>query len=290
MWLVATGVATSAPAPAADAPAKIAALDPRGIRPPIQRIPLSPRPKDMSKGRVSLIDTRDGVGLIYGPLKAELEKRYPGVKVTTTNSSFGIDDVFIDKIKAQADAFVFGGNGGSSGSQGAAYSVIKMEQRGIPGVHIACQDMTHVAEWKARATGVPIRIVPTPCPKPRITDQQMAGIVDAVIDGLTRDLTKEEQRSDIIKPDPPGKVAIEGTIGEIEEYFHKQHWTDGLPIVPPTQEAVAEMLKGTSHSRGEVIASGWGCEGWDATVEAVAINAVMAGAKPEYMPVLRRLW
>jgi hypothetical protein len=51
-------------------------------------------------------------------------------------------------------------------------------------------------------------------------------------------------------------------------------------------EAVAEMLKGTSHSRTEVIAANWGCEGWGATVEAVAINAVMAGARPEYMPAL----
>jgi hypothetical protein len=279
-------IATSAPGRAADDSVKIDALDPRGVRPPIQRIPLSPRPKDMSKGRVSLIDTRDGVGLIYGPLKAEIEKRYPGVKVTTTSASFGIDDGFIDEVKAQADAFVFGGNGGSSGSQGAAYSAIKMEQRGIPGVHIVCKDMAHVAEWKAKATGVPIRIVPTPCPKPRITDREMPGIVNGVIDGLTRDLTKEERRNDIIKPDPAGKVAIEGTIGEIEEYFDKQHWTDGLPIVPPTKEAVAEMLKGTSHSRDEVIAASWGCEGWGVTVEAVAINAVMAGAKPEYMPAL----
>ncbi len=286
VWLVTTGVATSAPGPAADAPPKIAALDPRGIRPPVQRVPLSPRPQNMSKITVNLIDTRDGVGLIYGPLKAELEKRYPGIKVVTTNSSFGINDTFIDKIKAQADAFVFGGNGGSSGSQGAAYSAIKMEQRGIPGVHIACEDMTHVGEWKARATGVPIRIVPTPCPKDRITGKQMAGIVDAVIDGLTRDLTKEERRNDIIKPDPPGKVAIVGTITEIEEHFHKQHWTDGLPIIPPTKEAVEEMLKGTSHPRNEVIAENWGCEGWGVTVEAVAINAVRAGAKPEYMPVL----
>jgi hypothetical protein len=74
----------------------------------------------MSKSTVNLLDTRDGVGLIYGPLKAELEKRYPGVKVQTANSSFGLDDAFIEKTAAQADAFVFGGSGGSSGSQGAA--------------------------------------------------------------------------------------------------------------------------------------------------------------------------
>jgi hypothetical protein len=286
VWLVTTGVAASTLGQTADAAVKMAALDPRGIRPPIQRTPLSPRPQDMSKSTVNLLDTRDGVGLIYGPLKAELEKRYPGVKVQTTNSSFGLDDAFIEEIATQADAFVFGGSGGSSGSQGAAYSAVKLEKRGVPGVHIACDDMKHVAEWKSDATGVPIRIVPTPCPKDRITDKQMADIVDAVIDALTRDLTKEERRDDIIKPDPPGQVAIEGTIAEIQDYYYKQHWTDGLPIIPATKEAVEEMLKGTSHRRDEVIAESWGCEGWGATVESVAINGVMAGAKPEYMPVL----
>jgi hypothetical protein len=284
--LVTTGGAVPVQRPAAEAPGKISALDPRGVRPPIQRIPLSPRPKNMSKSTVNLLDTRDGVGRIYGPLKAELEKRYPGVKVVTTNSSWGIDDAFIEKVAAQANAFVFGGSGGSSGSQGAAYSAVKLEQRGVPGVHVACADMKHVADWKAGSTGVPIRIVPTPCPKDRITDNQMAGIVEAIIDGLTRDLTREERRNDIIKPDPSGKVAIVGTASEIQEHFHKQHWTDGLPIIPPTREAVAEMLKGTSHSRSEVVAARWGCEGWSVTVEAVAINAVMAGAKPEYMPAL----
>ena len=168
--VISTGIATLALAPAADAPGKMAALDPRGVRPPIQRIPLSPRPKDISKSRVSLIDTKDGVGLIYGPLKAELEKRYPGVKVETASGSFGIDDAFVEKIAAQADAFVFGGSGGSSGSQGAAYSAVKLEKRGLPGVHIACEDMKHVGDWKAGATGVPIRIIPTPCPKDKITD------------------------------------------------------------------------------------------------------------------------
>ena len=285
MLLVASGISTGALGPA-DSPGKFAALDPRGVRPPVQRIPLSPRPKDISKIRVSLIDTKDGVGLIYGPLKAELEKRYPGVKVETTGGSFGIDDAFVEKIAAQADAFVFGGSGGSSGSQGAAYSAIKLEKRGLPGVHIACEDMKHVGDWKANATGVPVRIIPTPCPKDQITKQQMTGIVDATIDALTRDLTKEERRNDIVKPDAPGKVAIVGTIAEIQDYYYKQHWTDGLPVIPPTKEAVAEMLKGTSHRRDEVITKNWGCEGWGATVESVAINGVMAGAKPEYMPVL----
>ena len=83
VWLVITGVATSALAQTAEAPVKIAALDPRGVRPPIQRTPLSPRLQNMSKSTVNILDTRDGSGLIYERLKAELEKRYPGVKVVT---------------------------------------------------------------------------------------------------------------------------------------------------------------------------------------------------------------
>jgi hypothetical protein len=69
------------------------------------------------------------------------------------------------------------------------------------------------------------------------------------------------------------------------ELAYSRGWTDGLPIVPPTDERVIAMLKGTSRKPGEVIGRIppflAGC-----TIEKVAINAVMAGCKPEYMPVL----
>ena len=62
-------------------------------------------------------------------------------------------------------------------------------------------------------------------------------------------------------------------------------WTDGLPVTPPTDERVIAMLKGTARRPDEVVGKIppflAGC-----TVEKVAINAVMAGCKPEYMPVL----
>ena len=62
-------------------------------------------------------------------------------------------------------------------------------------------------------------------------------------------------------------------------------WTDGLPVVPPTPERVEHMLTGTKRPADELIAPippKWG----RATVEKVAINAVMAGCKPAYMPVI----
>jgi hypothetical protein len=74
-------------------------------------------------------------------------------------------------------------------------------------------------------------------------------------------------------------------IHEIHEFFFAQEWSDGLPVVPPTPASVERMLQGTRRDRAELIgtlAPGWG----KATVEKIAINGVMAGCQPAYMPVL----
>lgn len=62
-------------------------------------------------------------------------------------------------------------------------------------------------------------------------------------------------------------------------------WTDGLPVTPPTDERVLRMLKGTSRSPNEVIGR-IPPNLVECTIEKVAINAVLAGCRPEYMPVL----
>ena len=72
---------------------------------------------------------------------------------------------------------------------------------------------------------------------------------------------------------------------EVYRFFYERGWTDGLPIIPPTEERVARMLQGTKRSAAEVLGI-LPPSGNDATVGHVAINAVMAGCLPEYMPVL----
>jgi hypothetical protein len=62
-------------------------------------------------------------------------------------------------------------------------------------------------------------------------------------------------------------------------------WSDGLPVVPPTPERVFAMLKGTSRSREEIVGR-IPPDYADCTVEKAAINAVLAGCKPEYFPVV----
>ncbi|MEM7354807.1 MAG: thioredoxin, partial [Acidobacteriota bacterium] len=83
-------------------------------------------------------------------------------------------------------------------------------------------------------------------------------------------------------------AARQVAIGEAEdehEALFERGWTDGLPVIPPTPERVVRMLAATSRPSDEVIAE-IPPNLAPCTVEKVAINAVMAGCKPEYFPVV----
>ncbi|WP_419855721.1 thioredoxin family protein [Candidatus Poriferisodalis sp.] len=76
-----------------------------------------------------------------------------------------------------------------------------------------------------------------------------------------------------------------GSQEDLHEAMFDRGWSDGLPLVPPTAERVAAMLAGTSRSPDEVVAN-VAPDLADCTVEKAAVNAVMAGCRPEYLPVV----
>lgn len=80
-------------------------------------------------------------------------------------------------------------------------------------------------------------------------------------------------------------LEVDNDPDEVFRLFYESGWTDGLPIIPPTEERVVKMLSGTKKEPGQVLGT-LPPSGNDATVVNVAINAVMAGCLPEYMPVL----
>jgi hypothetical protein len=80
-------------------------------------------------------------------------------------------------------------------------------------------------------------------------------------------------------------IRTEDSIEAVNKLFHERGWTDGLPIIPPTAERVRRMLSGCSRRAQEVVAVLPPKMG-SATVEKIAVNAVMAGAEPEYLPVI----
>jgi hypothetical protein len=145
------------------------------------------------------------------------------------------------------------------------------------------------AQSAASSKGMPgIRIVgeSVACESTVISEIEkgVAAVMKDVIEGLTRPLSPEEKSPN----QPTGKtprVAFKGTLQEVNQFFYRKGWGDGLPIIPPTEEAVAEMMTGTDLPPDHIIATIIPRKG-KATIEKIAVNAVMAGALPTHMPVL----
>ncbi len=116
-------------------------------------------------------------------------------------------------------------------------------------------------------------------------------VMQEVTDGLAKALTESETQR--VRFDRSTPRFVEPDREEnLHRLFLENNWTDKLPIILPTEELVAQMLGGTSRSFDEVVGHmrpTKGREAWEYTVEKVAINAVMAGAKPEYLPVILAL-
>jgi hypothetical protein len=113
-------------------------------------------------------------------------------------------------------------------------------------------------------------------------------LMQEIIGNLTRPLNDEEKKTGLYHRTKNFQIGPD-TAANIQQYFDDRFWSDQLPIIMPTEERVAEMLKHTSHKRDEVIGKlrvTGTREAWEYTVETVAINAVMAGAKPEYFPAI----
>jgi hypothetical protein len=115
-------------------------------------------------------------------------------------------------------------------------------------------------------------------------EEGIAAAMKDVVEALTRPLTPEEKSPKPQTGKSP-RVAFKGNIQEVNQFYYMKGWTDGLPIIPPTDVAVEEMMTGTDLPPDHIVATIIPRKG-KATVEKIAINAVMAGALPTYMPVL----
>jgi hypothetical protein len=122
-----------------------------------------------------------------------------------------------------------------------------------------------------------------------ITNQPM---MEEVIDNLTRPLTEAEKNPEIVRKPRRPRLLEPDTEENLHRLFLTNGWTDGLPIVLPTEERVAEMLTGTDHDPQEIIGRMTVTnfeEKLEYTVAKVAVNAVMAGARPEHFPLILAL-
>ena len=164
------------------------------------------------------------------------------------------------------------------------------EEAGIPSVSLTCEGFIGQAATTATGLGLPglpVAVVPghVDVQTPDELRANVLGVtVEAVIQGLT---VAPDHAAESGEPEP-GDVVFEGTPDEVNRFFYENGWSDGLPIVPPTAERVAQFLRFTDRDADEELGVLLPDQR-SATVRTVAINGVMAGCRPEYMPVLLAL-
>lgn len=131
--------------------------------------------------------------------------------------------------------------------------------------------------------------VTVPHPLGMISKEEVNAKVDTAFDDIVKAATawtpSKEKQDAQVKPYPAKRFKFSGTYADVNDMFQKRKWSLSLPIVPPTVDKVAAMLKGTKRNPAEVLWVVPPRQGM-LTVELVAALGVMAGAKPEHMPLL----
>lgn len=165
----------------------------------------------------------------------------------------------------------------------------------MPSVAVVCTGFEPIAVSESQRLGMPDLawvVVPYPLAGIEAAERQARaeGAYPAIVESLTGD-GRTRRPADVGTLEAPGEtIRLTGrTPGEVLEAltdgFNRLRWSDGLPLAPPTREAVAEMIAAAGRPADEVVGLLYPKQG-RATVAKIAVNAVMAGCRPEYMPIL----
>ena len=174
--------------------------------------------------------------------------------------------------------------------------MVALEKAGIPAVGIVARSFVRAWQSCVEGWGQPSTAFVT---IPHATTGQQADfirtMVDAQIDAIIRGLTALPAAAGTTRGAQGSSktteiftVEMDATpagLDAVNRFLAERDWSDGLPVIPPTPAAVEQMLKGTRRQPQDVLMvmePGFGL----ATVEKIAINAVMAGCRPEHFPVL----
>lgn len=266
---------------------------------------LSPRLDTLSGKTIGLYAHFKGHAIkILDEIAKEISKSYPDVTFTHFQYLKEITEIIDDpewSVKAAewakgCDAVITAYGDAGSCSMYLAKNAAFFERQGKPTVDIICESFVNSSKRGVASQAVPgLRIVPMAfgdLSGERVIDRALLDRIvlpevqkhlDDIVGALTHPLTEEEANP--VKSQDYSAYTYTGTVAEICDHFYEMGWTTGLPIIPPTREAVDEMLTGTDLSPDTVLGKIPPMNGL-ATVEKVAINAVMAGCLPTYMPIL----
>ena len=166
-------------------------LDPRGIWPRIERIPLSPRLSSLKRTRIYIINSwGSGTGFetIFSKIAEVIRERQSDATVTIKgrNTEYSLDDPELWKeMKANADAFIYAGAPSSSTTSYAFRWSAELEKMGLPGVVLMYDTLLTVADTTRKRQGAEVRYVAIPFPADTMSPSQESKAIDDILGCLT---------------------------------------------------------------------------------------------------------
>jgi hypothetical protein len=153
---------------------------------------------------------------------------------------------------------------------------------------VAATYFTQLAKLTGYNQGVPsLQVATYPGAFALHSDAELTGniakiVFPQIVDALTKPVKIEDKKG--AESAGARNIVFTGNLDKVNRHFLTKKWTDGLPVIPPTVRRVEEFLRFTDRSPDETIAllpSKLKATAWN-----IAVNGVMAGCRPEYLPVL----
>lgn len=269
----------------------------------VETIAQGPRLASLDGKTIALVGGSFMASVTHSELKNLILKEFPTATVYLLNEigSAGAyprpgvvrreKDEFQRKLKEfRVDAVISGNGGCGLCTPKETGSCIAAEVLGIPSMMVAGPGFVQQAQATARACGVRVlRVAEYPGSFASHTREELVAntrqvLWPAVKKALTEPITAAERAAGEAPAAADG-VVLTGTYAEVQRAFLDSGWTDGLPITPPTEDAVAAFLRfadlDPDHALGVIPPAQRAV-----TVRHVAVNGVMAGCPPEFMPIL----
>jgi hypothetical protein len=266
---------------------------------------MAPRPETLDGTTIYIVDVNFPMTEpFYRAAVKLLSERFPKVSwvVKSKVGSFFEDDPALwNEIRRKARGAIVGPGHLDTLGPAVVGWCATLEKMGVPAVPLicaVCPDMEKKIAFERgmpsmRLTFIPFEVVGTSeeaCRKTLAGNDPVTGkpVLQEIIDVLTCPPTEEEKKTGTIRRAVP-RLLEPNTPEYLRRFINAQGWTDFYPVVLPTEEGIAAMLQGTSRKPDEMVGRMFPAsphEAWEYNVEQVAVNAVMAGARPEHFPVI----
>jgi len=197
---------------------------------------------------------------VFTAIRTTLSARVPDAQVVALDkpSAYSLDDgAFWDTICDRCDAFVYATAPSASTTHYGIHYSAGLERRGRPGVVVTYETLRADARNSVDGVGMPIRWIALPYPIAAASGEALARFAAAILEQLIEPLRPEEQLSGTRPAPAQERIACDGDYDTVQNWFHEQGWTDGLPISPPTPSAVQQMLRGSSLAPDALVADPW---------------------------------